>query len=63
MHNFPKYAVSLLKAWYGEHATRDNGWGYDWLPKAPSRPLWIPRRVSTHGTKRNCLGCSPHFRS
>jgi formate dehydrogenase major subunit len=31
--NFPKYAVSLLRAWYGEAATRDNGWGYDWIPK------------------------------
>jgi formate dehydrogenase major subunit len=31
--NFPKFAVSLLRAWYGEAATRDNGWGYDWVPK------------------------------
>lgn len=31
--NFPKYAVSLLKAWYGDAATKENGWGYDWLPK------------------------------
>ncbi len=29
---FPKYMVSLLKAWFGEHATRDNHWGYDYLP-------------------------------
>ena len=26
-HNFPKYAVSLLRAWYGEHATPENQWG------------------------------------
>ena len=32
-HNFPKYAVSLLKAWYGGAATRENDFGYDWLPK------------------------------
>jgi formate dehydrogenase major subunit len=32
-HNFPKYAVSLLKAWYGEHATKENQWGYQYLPK------------------------------
>lgn len=31
--NFPKFAVSLLKAWYGDSATRENGWGYDWIPK------------------------------
>ena len=32
-HNFPKYAVSLLKAFYGEYATRENEWGYQYLPK------------------------------
>ncbi len=32
-HHFPQYAVSLLKAWYGDAATRENGWGYDWVPK------------------------------
>ena len=32
-NNFPKYAVSLLKAWYGEHATAENEWGYQFLPK------------------------------
>ena len=32
-HNFPKYMVSLLKAWYGDAAQRENDWGYDFLPK------------------------------
>lgn len=32
-HNFPKYLVSMLKAWYGERATADNDFGYQWLPK------------------------------
>jgi formate dehydrogenase major subunit len=27
-----KYIVSLLKAWFGEAATEDNGWCYDHLP-------------------------------
>lgn len=31
--NTPKYTVSLLKAWYGDHATAENGFGYDYLPK------------------------------
>ncbi len=31
--NMPKYVVSLLKAWYGEHATADNECGYQHLPK------------------------------
>jgi formate dehydrogenase major subunit len=30
--NFPKYIVSLLKAWYGRHATADNDWAYGYLP-------------------------------
>ncbi len=29
----PKYMVSLLKAWYGDHATAENGFCYDYLPK------------------------------
>ncbi len=32
-HNFPKYMVSLLKAWYGDAATKENGFGYEFLPK------------------------------
>ncbi len=30
---FPKYAVSLLKAWYGDAATEANDFGFAWLPK------------------------------
>ncbi len=29
----PKYIVSLLKAWYGDAATTDNEFGYQYLPK------------------------------
>jgi len=32
-HNFPKYMISLLRAWYGEHARPGNEWGYSLLPK------------------------------
>jgi formate dehydrogenase major subunit len=31
--NFDKYIVSLLKAYYGEAASRENDWGFDWLPR------------------------------
>jgi formate dehydrogenase major subunit len=27
------YAVSLLKAWWGEAATAENDWAYDYLPR------------------------------
>ena len=33
----PKYLVSLLKAWFGDNATKENDFGYDWIPKA-SKP-------------------------
>jgi formate dehydrogenase major subunit len=29
---FPKYFVSLMKAWYGEAAQKTNDWCYDYLP-------------------------------
>jgi formate dehydrogenase major subunit len=29
---FPKYIVSLLKAWFGDTAQKRNGWCYDYLP-------------------------------
>jgi len=29
---FPKYMVSMLKAWYGDAATKQNDWCYDYLP-------------------------------
>jgi formate dehydrogenase major subunit len=31
--NFDKYAVSLLKAWYGDQATAENEFGFGWLPR------------------------------
>src|SRR5512146_2249734 len=31
--NFDKYIISLLKAWYGEEASEDNDWSFDWLPR------------------------------
>jgi len=31
--NYPKYIVSLLKAWYGDASTADNEFGFNYLPK------------------------------
>ncbi len=31
--NFDRYVVSLLKAWYGDAATRENEFGFGWLPR------------------------------
>jgi len=32
-HNFPKYIISLLRAWYGDAAGPHNTWRYPWIPK------------------------------
>jgi len=32
-NNFPKYTISLLKAYYGDNAQKDNDWGFDYLPR------------------------------
>jgi formate dehydrogenase major subunit len=31
--NYPKFFVSFLKSFWGEKATAENGFGYNWLPK------------------------------
>ena len=31
--NYPKFFVSLQKAWWGAAATEENNWAYDYLPK------------------------------
>lgn len=31
--NTPTFFVSMMKSFWGEHATAENNWGYDWLPK------------------------------
>jgi formate dehydrogenase major subunit len=33
VQNTPKWLVSLLKAWYGKAAVKENDFGYQWLPK------------------------------
>lgn len=34
--NKPKFLISSLKEWFGDAATVDNDYGYDWWPKVPS---------------------------
>ncbi|MEE8174042.1 MAG: molybdopterin-dependent oxidoreductase, partial [Dehalococcoidia bacterium] len=36
--HYPKYMVSLLKAWYGDAATKGNEFGYQYLPKT-TKPI------------------------
>jgi formate dehydrogenase major subunit len=39
--NYRKFMVSLLKAWYGDAATNDNEYAFDFLPKPMSNSSWI----------------------
>ncbi len=39
--NYPKFMVSLLKSAYGKAATKENDWGYGWLPKTDGNYSWM----------------------
>ena len=39
--NYPKFMVSLLKATYGKAATKENDFGYAWLPKVDGNYSWM----------------------
>jgi formate dehydrogenase-N alpha subunit len=39
--NYPKFMVSLLKSIYGKAATKENQWGYEWLPKTDGNYSWM----------------------
>jgi formate dehydrogenase-N alpha subunit len=60
--NYPKFFVSLMKHLYGDAATRENQWGYDWLPKW-DRPYDVLRYFDMmHQGKVNgyiCQGFNP----
>lgn len=40
--NGPRFIVNLLKAWYGDAASKDNSYAYDYLPKSSGNYSWIP---------------------
>jgi len=39
--NYRNFIVSLLKAWYGDKATKGNEFGFDYLPKPAGDSSWI----------------------
>src|SRR5262245_10920488 len=60
--NFPKWFTSLMKSYYGNAATADNGFSYDWVPKrdAPYDVMHIFELM--HQGKMNgflCQGFNP----
>jgi formate dehydrogenase major subunit len=46
--NFPKFIVSQLKAWYGDAATPENDFAYDFLPKISGDHSHLPMFVHMH---------------
>lgn len=39
--NYRKFMVSLLKTWYGDAATKDNEFAFDFVPKPAANASWI----------------------
>ncbi len=39
--NTPKFAVSFLKAMYGDKATKENDWAFNYLPKIDRKFSWV----------------------
>jgi formate dehydrogenase major subunit len=39
--NTPKFMVSFLKAMYGNNATKENDFGFQWLPKLDRNYSWV----------------------
>ncbi len=60
--NFPKWHTSLMKAWYGNAATAENGFCYDWLPKKDAAYDVLALFERMHQGKMNgfvCQGFNP----
>jgi formate dehydrogenase major subunit len=39
--NYRKFMVSLLKAWYGDAATKENEFAFDYIPKPAGNSSWM----------------------
>ena len=39
--NYRKFMVSILKAWYGDAATKDNEFAFDYIPKPAGNSSWM----------------------
>ena len=68
--NGPKFFVSLMKAWWGSAATKDNDWAYHYLPKLGGNYSWIPLFEALYAGKikglitmgQNPAVCGPNAR-
>jgi formate dehydrogenase major subunit len=54
--NFPKFAHSLMRAWYGDNAGEHNQWGFQWIPKIMGDHSQLPMTMAmADGTIRGLL--------
>jgi formate dehydrogenase major subunit len=55
-NNFPKFAHSLMRAWYGDNAGEHNDWGFQWIPKIMGDHSQLPMTLAmADGTIRGLL--------
>jgi len=60
--NGPKFFTSMLKAWFGGAATKENSYAYDYLPKRSGNYSWISLFEAMYaGTIKGliCMGQNP----
>ena len=60
--NYSKFHVSLMKAWYGDAATKANNWAFDYLPKLDKVHDVLQVFEDMHQGKMNgyiCQGFNP----
>jgi formate dehydrogenase major subunit len=53
---YDRFFVSLMKAWWGDAATKENDWCYHWLPKL-SEPLYDVLYAINDMTQGKMTGC------
>jgi formate dehydrogenase major subunit len=61
-HNTPKYMISLLKSWYGDAATAENDYMYDYVPKIDKDYSLLPMMQEMRDGKiigMFCMGQNP----
>jgi formate dehydrogenase major subunit len=56
--NFPKWFNSLMKAWYGDNATKENDFAFDYLPKSDGAYDILDIFERMHQGKMNGFVCS-----
>ncbi|MGZ4841934.1 MAG: molybdopterin-dependent oxidoreductase, partial [Candidatus Angelobacter sp.] len=55
--NTPKFAVSLLKALYGDAAKKENDWAFHYLPKIDRKYSWVEQWDAMYAGKIKGLIC------